>query len=149
MKNRYIIALLLIVGVFFIGIINAKAETYKRFANNTTQPQIVEGSEVGVSCDGIFTEDAWALVQEILGYFRILAPAVLIVMIGIDLITAVMNAEYMPGKDDSIRKAVSKISLRIIAALLLFFVPTLLTVIFNLDGVREKIVIDDSCLDLY
>lgn len=148
MKNRSIIALLLIFGVFFIGIINARAETIKRFDDNN-QPQIVDGSEVGVSCDGIFTEDAWALVQEILGYFRILAPAVLIVMIGIDLITAVMNAEYMPGKDDSIRKAVSKISLRIIAALLLFFIPTILTIIFNLDGIREKVVIDPSCLDLY
>ena len=89
------------------------------------------------------------MIQEILGYFRILAPAVLIVMIGIDLITAVMSMEYMPGKDDSIRKAVSKISLRIIAAILLFFVPTIITIVMNLDGVKQKVVVDSSCMDLY
>ena len=70
-------------------------------------------------------------------------------MIGIDLITAVMSMEYMPGKDDSIRKAVSKISLRIIAAILLFFVPTIITIVMNLDGVKQKVVVDSSCMDLY
>ncbi len=148
MKNKSIIALILIFGLFFIGIMNARAETFKRF-DDDSQPDIVEGGQVSATCDGIFTEDAWNMIQEILGYFRILAPAVLIVMIGIDLITAVMSMEYMPGKDDSIRKAVSKISLRIIAAILLFFVPTIITIVMNLDGVKQKVVVDSSCMDLY
>jgi hypothetical protein len=147
MKSKPIILIVLVAMLFMLGLSNAKAETIKRF--NDEEPEIVEGGDVSVSCGGVFTQDAIDLIKEVLGYFRILAPAVLIVMIGVDLVTAVISMEYMPGKDDSMRKAMSKIFLRVIAAILLFFIPTILNIILGLDGVKDKLVISEDCNDFY
>jgi len=92
------------------------------------------------SCDNLFTPEALKLINEVLGYFRILAPAVLILMVAIDLFSILISKE----KQEHVY--VSKIAKRIIATLLLFLVPTLVTVLLSLNGVKDVLEVDPLCL---
>ena len=157
MKKKFLIILTLITLLFTVTMVCPEAKTIRNYSDDQKQEveDPVNGSKIGegenhkVNCNAIFTPDAIAIIQELLGYFRVLAPAVLIVMIGTDLVSIVMNSERMPGgKDDSVRRATQKIFRRMVAAVLLFFVPTIIRIVLNLDGVRETLVMDDSCIDI-
>ena len=149
MKKRSLIILLLIAIVMVGSLINVDAKTIKRYASNNTVENVVDGSGVDDTCSGIFTQDALDIIHELLDYFRFLTPAVLIIMIAADLTSVVMSTEHAPGgRDDSMRKALSKISRRLIAAVLLFFIPTIIKIILNLDGVKQAISLDDSCVNV-
>ena len=149
MKRRSLIIMLLVAIVMFSSLIKVDAKTIKRYASNNTVENVVDGSGVDDTCSGIFTQDALNIIHELLDYFRFLTPAVLIIMIAADLTSVVMSTEHAPGgRDDSMRKALSKISRRLIAAVLLFFIPTLIKIILNLDGVKQAISLDDSCIEV-
>ncbi len=95
----------------------------------------------GGGCGGFLTEDAVEIIKEILGYFRILAPAILLVMIGVDFAGAVIAQD-----DSALKKAGSKVVARVIGMALLFFVPTIVRFILGLPGVQEAIIISDDPL---
>ena len=95
----------------------------------------------GGGCGGFLTQEAVDIIKEILGYFRILAPAILLVMIGIDFAGAVIAQD-----DAALKKAGSKVVSRVIGIVLLFFVPTLVRFILGLPGVQDAIVISDDPL---
>ncbi len=79
------------------------------------------------SCDGIFTPDAINLIKECLAYFRILAPIALILFVAIDLFS-----HGILGQDSKAKEIMlSKITRRIIAVLLIFFIPTIVTVLLD------------------
>ena len=92
------------------------------------------------TCDNLFTPEALNILNEVLSYFRILAPAVLVLMIGIDFFSIIISKE----KDHRIY--VSRMVKRIIAALLLFLVPTLVATLLNMNGVKESLAVDPLCL---
>ena len=91
------------------------------------------------SCNSLFTPDGLNLIREILSWIRILGPILLIILIAVDLASIVFSPDMK--KNDS----VSKIAKRIIAVILLFFVPTIIRAIFNLDGVKGMISDDPLC----
>ena len=98
-------------------------------------------TELKDTCDNVFTPDALNLINEILSYFRILAPIVLILMVAIDLAGIVLS-----GEDKASKNYVSRIVKRCIAAILVFLVPTIISIILNLDGVKSSIAADPLCL---
>lgn len=71
---------------------------------------------------------AW-LVQKILNYIKILGPTIAIVLSSIDFTKAIVTSD-----DDSMKKAQSKFIKRMIAALLLFFVPLITQILLGLFG---------------
>lgn len=91
-------------------------------------------------CGGWITQDALDMIQEILNYFRIFAPILLIVFVALDFGKAVISQD-----SDALKKAQSKVISRAIATILLFFVPTITRAILNLDGVKDTIVIPEEC----
>jgi hypothetical protein len=143
MNNKFLIIAILLLGIFFMGIRPVNADTYIRYEDD---PKIIEGEQASNNCAGIFTEEAWELIQDFLFYFRILAPSLLIVLIAVDLTTAIMSSDY-GGKDDAMRKAVANSVKRTIAAVLLLFIPTIISIIMNLDGVKTSLVGKNGCTD--
>jgi len=153
MRRKALILIALITVLFSASIIKTDALTIKRYSDSGSEEDevvnIVDGPQVENTCSGIFTEDALKIISELLDYFRILTPAVLIVMIGADVTSIVMSSEHMPGgKDDSVRKATSRIVRRLIAAVMLFLIPTFVKVALNLDGVKDVIKLDDNCVNV-
>lgn len=131
--------------IFMILCVNFKVNAldYKISYDNelNTDFNIVSGSEVSVNCDGIFTKEALDLISDALGWFRILAPIALIILIAVDFGQAVLSQE-----NDALKKAGSKILKRALATIALFFIPTLIRVLINLPGVRNSIQIPDDPL---
>lgn len=73
--------------------------------------------------------DIWQVVGWILLIFKIVIPIILIILGMIDLGKAVVAS-----KDDEIKKAVKSLAMRGIAAVVIFFVPTIIGLIMGLVG---------------
>ena len=138
MNKKLIIMTMILIMSFLVGIRPVNAAERKVF----DEPKVVDGSATDNSCNGIFTPEALDIIDELLGYFRILAPCVLILMIAVDFGSAVLGSE---GKDDAMRKAISRTVKRAIAAVLVFLVPTIVKALLQLDGVKDAIVTDPNC----
>ena len=79
------------------------------------------------------TKDVWSLVGKILGIFKIVIPLLIIIFGMIDLGKAVVAS-----KDDEIKKAAKQLLIRIIAGIVIFFIPTLVGFAFSLaDGISD------------
>ncbi len=140
MRTKFIIVTMILSLFLIFQATPVNAETRKVFDD----PQVVDGSNVDASCNGIFTPEALELIDEVLNYFRILAPVVLILMIGVDFASAVMGSDS-GGKEDAMKKAISRATRRGIAAVLLFLIPTIVKVLLSLDGIKGTIVSDPNC----
>jgi hypothetical protein len=141
MRNKILLVFSIFVLLYALQPKIVNAETRKVFDD----PKVIEGSNTDASCNGIFTQEALDLIDECLGYFRILAPVVLILMIAVDFFTAVIGMEPPGGRDEAMRKAVSRTTKRIIAAILLFLIPTIVKVLLSMDGIKGTIVSDPNC----
>ena len=83
--------------------------------------------EVGF-CTG--TKSVWILVGKILSIFKIVIPLLVIIFGMIDLGKAVVGS-----KDDEIKKAAKSLGMRVLAGIVIFFVPTIVGFAFSLaDG---------------
>ena len=71
----------------------------------------------------------WQLVGRILVVFKIVVPILLIVFGMIDLGKAVIAS-----KEDAIQKATTTLVKRLIAAVVIFFIPAIVGAVFNLIG---------------
>ena len=76
-------------------------------------------------CGGTYT--IWKLVGQILLIFKIVIPILLIIFGMIDLGKAVVGS-----KDDDVKKAISHLAFRAVAAVVIFFIPTLVGFIFGI-----------------
>lgn len=81
-------------------------------------------------CQGIFGEDLTALLKDALRLMQIAGPILVIIMTIIDLIKATSNG----GKDD-LSKVGKKTVKRLIYAVLLFLIPTILNWVFSIFGI--------------
>lgn len=145
MRNNFVkIAMLIFLSILVLGS-NICAEAKVRHAldndNLNTEFNVINGSETTVSCDGIFTSDALDLISDVLNWIRILAPCLLLVLIGVDFGGAVLQQD-----NDILKKATGKIVKRCIATVLLFLVPTIIRVLLNLKGVRDTLEIPNDPL---
>ena len=73
------------------------------------------------------TKSIWILVGRILGIFKIVIPLLVIIFGMIDLGKAVVAS-----KDDEIKKAIKSLAMRAIAGIVIFFIPTLVGVVFSI-----------------
>ena len=140
--KKIVMILLIVISLVFISKINVRAEVLnstKRFDDPVIS--YTDDKDVSASCDGIFTEEGLELIREVLNWVRILAPILLILLIALDLGSAVMS-----GDNDALSKAVKKIAPRMIGTVLLFFVPTIIRAVLNVGGIREAITIPDDPL---
>ena len=97
------------------------------------------------SCNELFTPDGINIIKECLGYFRILAPAVLILLISIDLFTILSGRMEGKNKEEVIAKNTARTVRRIIAVILLFFVPTIVKLLLGVSGIKGALVEDPLC----
>ncbi len=77
------------------------------------------------------------LIQTILNYIKILAPILVVVLSSMDFIKVIWTSD-----DESMKKAQQKLGKRLVAAVLLFLLPTLIGLMFNL--INDSIV-DPTC----
>lgn len=91
------------------------------------------------SCNSLFTPEGLNMIREILGWVRIIAPILLILLISLDFASVVFNPD---AKNNAL---FSKIAKRMIAVVLLFFVPTIVRAIFNMDGIKGLLSDDPLC----
>ncbi len=73
------------------------------------------------------TANIWQVVGYFLSWFKIIIPILLIVFGMIDFGKAIVAS-----KNDEIKKATSSLIKRIIAAITIFFLPTIIVMVFNL-----------------
>lgn len=75
------------------------------------------------------TADVWQLVGMFLLIFKIVIPIILIILGMIDLGKAVISSD-----DKAVSKAAKSLLMRIIAAVVIFFIPTVISFVFSLVG---------------
>ena len=139
--KRYFICTMLFLSLFLCFTFKVEAKIIdinQKFDPNVTY---IQGQGNYANCDGILTSDGIEMIREILSYFRILGPILLILFIAIDFAQATIAQD-----SDAMKKAESKVVSRAIATALLFFIPTILRAILNLPGVRSAIEIPDDPL---
>jgi hypothetical protein len=93
-----------------------------------------------MNCNAIFTEEAWKMLNDGINLVKLVIPIILIVLISLDVITAVTSS-----KEENMTKSVFVNSKnRIIAAALVFLLPTILQLILNLPPVKTNLnLVDD------
>ena len=86
------------------------------------------------TCNGILGEPdneesvAW-LLQQILNYIKILGPILVVILSSMDFAKAIIASD-----DESMKKAEKKLMIRLVLAVALFLVPTLVSVMLNVLG---------------
>ncbi len=79
------------------------------------------------------TSNIWSILGYIVMVFKIIIPLLLIVFGMVDLGKAVVSSD-----EKAISKAVSTLIKRFIAAVVVFFIPTLVSAIFNVLGILNS-----------
>ena len=93
------------------------------------------------------TANIWQIVGYVLLVFKIVIPIILIVFGMMDLGKAVVGS-----KEDDIKKAVRQLAMRAIAAVVIFFIPTLVSMILGLvsnfqsSGARDDFNVCRACI---
>ena len=88
-------------------------------------------------CNSILgsTEDensvAW-LLQQLLNYIKILGPMLVVILSSMDFAKAIMASD-----DENMKKAEKKLMIRLVLAVALFLIPTLVSVLLNVFGITS------------
>ncbi len=145
--KKILVYMLIITCLFSFGF----TQVYAAKSSGSSSSELVtkEGTK---DCRGLIGEDGVELIKDILNYIRIIVPILLIVLIMIDFAGAIISDytdEAIQKKKDPLTLAMRKSVKRIIAAVLLFFVPTLVKVVLDLPGVHDWLTVshDPLCRD--
>ena len=94
-----------------------------------------------MNCNAIFTEEAWKMLNDGINFVKIIVPIVLLVLISLDVVTAVAGS-----KEENMNKSILVNSKnRIIAAALVFLLPTILQLILPPVKTNLNLVDDPLC----
>ena len=91
-------------------------------------------------CNSILgsTEDensvAW-LLQQLLNYIKILGPMLVVILSSMDFAKAIIASD-----DENMKKAEKKLVVRLILAVALFLIPTLVSVLLNVFGITTDTI---------
>ena len=123
--RKVIKLLMFFVSIFMFATINVNAVETRDIVDSST---LVLNKE---DCDSIFgnpnTEGTFGhFLQQIFNVFKYLAPALVIVLSIVEFIKAVASDDK-----DALLKATKKTGTRIILAIALFFIPTLINFLFE------------------
>ena len=91
---------------------------------NTEEPSV---DPTPTTCEGLISDNLREIINKIMTYIRIAVPILLVGLIIVDFATAIFAES-----DDKMKKAQSKVIKRIIIAIVIFFVPTLINLLFNI-----------------
>ncbi len=96
---------------------------------------LLDASKIGQAEGGFCSQSAniWQVVGYVLLVFKIVIPIILIILGMIDLGKAVVAS-----KDDEIKKAMKSLMFRAIAAVAIFFVPTIVSIVMGLVSSFDK-----------
>ncbi|MBE6139918.1 MAG: hypothetical protein E7172_00010 [Firmicutes bacterium] len=91
----------------------------------------MSADSVGTAAHGFCANTAsfWQFIGIVLLVFKIVVPIVLIVYGMVDLGKAVISSD-----DKAVTGAVKTLAYRVIAAIIIFFIPTLISAVFSLVG---------------
>lgn len=84
------------------------------------------------------TADIWRILGYVVVIIKIVIPLILIILGMVDLGKAVVSSD-----EKAINKAVGSLIKRFIAAVVVFFVPTIVNAVFGIVGVMSKTENDD------
>lgn len=120
---------------FFSGTGYTISKEYKERVN-TSYGSNVKDPTTDINCNSILGTEMTKLVENALKFIRFLGPVLVIVLTIIDFVSAVFSADL------SITKPLGKLIRRLIAAALLFFLPTIIIPLFN----YLHITMSDTCM---
>ena len=103
----------------------------------TTKNKKTNNTSNITSCDALLgdkknTESVAWLVQKLLDYLKILGPVLVVILSSVDFATAIVS-----GNDDTMKKAQKKLITRLIAAVLLFLIPTVVQILLDVFGMTS------------
>ncbi|MBQ6539291.1 MAG: hypothetical protein IJL76_03325 [Bacilli bacterium] len=145
MKKSIFILFILIIGILVMVPKNTYAYT-NGYVLTTTNSQDVNEYINSVKSGNVYKQDAsscnsllgnpnepdsvaW-LLYKILNYMRVLGPLAVIVLSGIEFTKAIVNSD-----DDTMKKATGHLKTRLIMAALLFLIPTITKLLFQVFGI--------------
>lgn len=113
------------------------SNTKKDYLNNIS----LDGMNQSISCGGLFADQnegsVYWLLQKILNYMKLLGPILVVLLSSVDFIKAVMSSD-----ENALKVAQKKLMVRLVAAIALFLLPSLIQLIISLLGG----IIDSNCL---
>lgn len=108
---------------------HATIKSMTQTSGNATEDESSECEETVFGCVEDEDSVAW-LLQKLLNYIKILGPTIAIVMGSLDFAKAIISSD-----EDNMKKSQRKFIQRIIAAVLLFFIPLLVEVLLGMFGI--------------
>ena len=108
----------------------------KPFGLSPTLPM----SETPCFIEGIMSQELKDVLQFAMNIIRIAVPILLIILVAVDFGSAVISNDK-----DITAKVVSKVVKRIIAAVVIFFIPTIVNILLDMPGISDWISADPSC----
>lgn len=142
-KKVILLCMILTIGLISFSSFKVYAkENSKETAFSISNFNITDNLNIGASCTGsnaalgdVNDPDsvAW-LLQKILNYLKIIGPFLVLVYSSIDFLKAMITSD-----DDSLKKATKNLSMRLILALALFLIPTLVSVMLNIVGLTSDL----------
>ncbi len=120
--KKYLILIIFVLGFSFLNPLTTSA--------NTNSNILVLKDEVN-SCEGLLGEDLKQDLDNVLKIIRIAGPILVIFLTSFELIGAVTSKD-----DDALKKAMGKLTTRLILVAILFLLPTILNIVFKLIDAR-------------
>lgn len=118
--------------------LNKKNEELKQMiSSNNFVPSTGVDPDGDESCNSILGSEMSEIINNIFKTIQYAGPVLVIVLTALDMLKAVTS-----GEQDQMKKATNKFTKRLIAAMLLFFVPLLCSLVFDIVG----ITVPDSCI---
>lgn len=160
MKKRINILFVIFIGLISFSSFNVSAKSISYQANSTLEVAAIndyfliaddedqtindtdEMDTSNTKCVGLLGDPdnpdsvAW-LIAKILDYLRLLGPLMVLVLSSLDFAKAILTSD-----DESLKKAQSNLITRLILAVLLFVLPTLIEVILDIFGITSS----DICI---
>ena len=160
MKKRINILFVIFIGLISFSSFNVSAKSISYQANSNLEVAAIndyfliaadedktindtdETDTSNTKCKGLLGAPndpdsvAW-LIAKILDYLRLLAPLMVLVLSSLDFAKAILTSD-----DESLKKAQSNLITRLILAVLLFVLPTLIEVILDIFGITSS----DICI---
>lgn len=144
--NLILSVFLFIISVFFVPItVDAKKYDYINVDSSIITKQfdksnedINETKEEISECQSVFGDVndensvAW-LLQKLLDYIKILGPTIAIVMGSVDFAKAIISSD-----EENMKKTQKRFMNRLIAAILLFFIPILVSLLLGFFGITTN-----------
>ena len=142
MKKLFLILLFLIISIFVFTLFNViltggksgikSADEVKDLNDNYNRDVTCNGSDSVLGDPKDPSSVAW-LLDQILTWMTIIGMLLVVVLSSIDFLTVVVKSD-----DEAMAKAAKKFGIRLVLAVLLFFVPTITNAILDIFGLTSQ-----------